>query len=107
MFRAYAQILGLRQAAVVWRSSFHRSVATTCCNSADTLAGALTPKAAIWNVMQITKIHFVTSAALVVANPEASIVVFLDRPARLRCSMLMGSILTLARFPIRAGLEAN
>ena len=57
--------------------------------------------------MQITKIHFVTSAALVVANPEASIVVFLDRPARLRCSMLMGSILTLARFPIRAGLEAN
>jgi hypothetical protein len=28
-------------------------------NSADTLAGALTPKAIIWNVMQITKIHFV------------------------------------------------
>jgi hypothetical protein len=25
------------------------------------LAGALTPKAIIWNVMQITKIHFVTS----------------------------------------------
>ena len=71
------------------------------------VADALTPKDAIWNVMQITKIHFVTSAALVVANPEASIVVFLDRPARLRCSMLMGSILTLARFPIRAGLEAN
>jgi hypothetical protein len=33
-------------------------------NSADTLAGALTPKAAIWNVMQITKIHFVTSTTL-------------------------------------------
>ena len=74
---------------------------------AVTGASALTPKATFWNVMQITKIHFVTSAALVVANPEASIVVFLDRPARLRCSMLMGSILTLARFPIRAGLEAN
>jgi hypothetical protein len=31
------------------------------------LAGALTPKAIIWIVMQITKIHFLTSAALVVA----------------------------------------
>jgi hypothetical protein len=36
-------------------------------SSADTLAGALTPKAIIWIVMQITKIHFLTSAALVVA----------------------------------------
>jgi hypothetical protein len=27
-------------------------------NVADTLAGALTPKVVIWNVMQITKIHF-------------------------------------------------
>jgi hypothetical protein len=28
------------------------------------LAGVLTPKAIIWIVMQITKIHFLTSAAL-------------------------------------------
>jgi hypothetical protein len=40
-------------------------------NSADTLVGTLTPKAIIWIVMQITKIHFLTSAALVVANGEA------------------------------------
>ena len=33
--------------------------------------------------MQITKIHFVTSAALMVANREESIVVFLDRAAQL------------------------
>jgi hypothetical protein len=35
------------------------------------VAGGLTPKAIIWIVMQITKIHFLTSAALVVANGEA------------------------------------
>ena len=33
----------------------------------------LTPKAAIWNVMQITKIHFCELGSLVVANGEASI----------------------------------
>jgi hypothetical protein len=35
------------------------------------LAGALTPKAIIWNVMQITKSHFCDLASLVVANREA------------------------------------
>ena len=87
---AYAQILGLRQAAVVWRSSFHRSVATTCCNSADTMAGALTPKAIIWNVMQITKIHFVTSAVVATAVQHAH-----------------GINPDTRAFFIRAGLEAN
>jgi hypothetical protein len=33
------------------------------------LAGALTPKAAIWNVMQITKIHFSPPQLWVVAKP--------------------------------------
>jgi hypothetical protein len=45
---------------VAWRGlrpSFYQSVVTGPTRWPD----ALTPKAIIWNVMQITKIHFVTS----------------------------------------------
>ena len=45
-------------------------------NWADTLTVALTPKAIIWIVMQITKIHFLTWAALVVRTAK------LDSPRR-------------------------
>jgi hypothetical protein len=66
---------------------------------ADTLAGALTPKALIWNVMQITKIHFLTSAA---REPRSKVSLHsFDRTNGLLLStkkLLMGSILTLARF---------
>jgi hypothetical protein len=54
------------------------------------MAGALTPKAIIWNVMQITKIHFVTSAVVATAVQHAH---GINPDAR--------------AFFIRAGLEAN
>jgi hypothetical protein len=43
-------------------------------NSADTLAGGLTPKAIIWNVMQITKIHFCDLASFGGREPRSSTV---------------------------------
>jgi hypothetical protein len=54
------------------------------------MAGALTPKAIIWNVMQITKIYFVTSAVVATAVQHAHEI---NPDTR--------------AFFIRAGLEAN
>jgi hypothetical protein len=73
----YAQIFGSAQAALVcfgipptshprhrimWRQLIE--------NWARTLTSALTPTGIVGCVMEITKIHFATSAALAVAQPR-------------------------------------
>jgi hypothetical protein len=70
-------------------------------NSADTLASGLTPKAIIWIVMQITKIPFLTSAALVsrFAKLQSTLTKRLvAQHKKLHAIYSMGSIQTLARF---------